>query len=173
MVNHVHLLVVPSTKEGLKDMMQSLGRRYVQYVNRTYKRTGTLWEGRFKSSVVSTDEYLLACSRYIELNPVRAKIVKHPKEYHWSSYGCKAEGRPDRLLDEDPMYLDLGKTPQARQAEYKNWFRKSISDDELQSIRRAIQKGSPFVSEKCFDKIVKLAGRNIAVRPRGRPKKSL
>lgn len=172
MSNHVHLLIEPSTEQGLGNMIQSLGRRYVQYINKTYKRTGTLWEGRFKSSVVSKDEYLLACSRYIELNPVRAKIVKHSKDYLWSSYGSKAEGRKNTLLDEDPVYKGLGKTPKERQLNYKEWFRKSISEEELNLIRNATQKGGIFSNNEFFEKIAKLLGRNIVLRPRGRPKKS-
>jgi putative transposase len=126
MTNHLHLLLEPCSKDGIGDMLQSLGRRYVRYINQTYKRTGTLWEGRFKSSLVSKDEYLLACARYIELNPVRAKIVNHPQDYPWPSFGFRAEGRPDELLDEDPLYKGLGKTPRERQTNYKEWLKRSI-----------------------------------------------
>jgi len=90
MTNHVHLLVTPENESSLSGMMQSLGRRYVRYVNHTYKRTGTLWEGRYKSSLVQSENYLLTCSRYIELNPVRANMVETPAEYRWSSYGHNA-----------------------------------------------------------------------------------
>lgn len=95
--------------------MQSVGRRYVRYINETYQRSGTLWEGRFKSAPVSRDEYLIACSRYIELNPVRAGFVEHPKEYRWSSYQRRALGMSDRLLDDDPWYAGLGTTKKDRQ----------------------------------------------------------
>ena len=173
MSNHVHLLIEPSTEQGLSNMVQSLGRRYVQYINKKYKRTGTLWEGRFKSSLVSKDSYLIACSRYIELNPVRAKMVKHPKDYPWSSYGFRAEGKKDSLLDEDPIYRGLGKTPKERQIRYKEWFKGSISDDELNQIRNATQKGGIFGNKNFFGKIAKLLGRSIVLRQRGRPKKSL
>ena len=173
MTNHVHLLIVPSTEEGLGGMMQSLGRRYVQYINKLYKRTGTLWEGRFKSSLVGKDEYLLACNRYVELNPVRAKMVKRPKDYPWSSYGFKAEGQKDELLDEDPVYLGLGKTPKERQTNYKEWFKRSVSDEELSLIRNATHKGGIFGNKEFFEKIAKLVGRNVVLRPRGRPRKSL
>jgi putative transposase len=170
MTNHVHLLVEPSTEKDLSNMMQSLGRRYVQYINRTYGRTGTLWEGRFKSSVVSKDEYLLACCRYIELNPVRAGIVDHPKDYFWSSYGFRAEGRRDRLLDEDPVYTSLGETSKERQAKYKEWFEMTTADGEWSFIRRVTQKGGVFGNEEFLEKITNLVGRSIVLRPRGRPK---
>ncbi|MDD5291877.1 MAG: transposase [Candidatus Omnitrophica bacterium] len=173
MTNHVHLLIEPSKKEGLGNMMQSLGRKYVQYINRTHKRTGTLWEGRFKSSVVSKDEYLLTCSRYIELNPVRAKIVKHPIDYVWSSFGFKAEGKQDALLDEDPIYESLGKTLEERQENYKEIFRENISERELSLIRNTTQKGGIFGNEKFLERITESIGRNVFWRARGRPKKSL
>ena len=137
MNNHVHLLVEPSQDNGLGNMMQSLGRKYVQYINRTYKRSGTLWEGRFKSCLVSKDEYLLACSRYIELNPVRAKMVKNPKDYTWSSFRFKIEGQPDVLLESDPVYLGLGKTQKERQANYKRWFFSSMSCSSLSASSKA------------------------------------
>ena len=99
--------------------MQSVGRRYVQYVNHTYKRSGTLWEGRHKASLVATDDYLLVCQRYIELNPVRAGMVQHPADYPWSSYRHHAEGRTDPLVRSHANYEALGATPEARQAAYR------------------------------------------------------
>lgn len=151
--------------------MQSLGRRYVQYINRKYKRTGTLWEGRFKSSLVSKDEYLLACSRYIELNPIRAKMVKDPKDYPWSSFGFKVEGKSDDLLDHDTIYLSLGKTEKERRLNYKEWFLRSISDEESNLIRSATQKGGIVGNKEFIDKITKALGRNVILRPKGRPRK--
>ncbi|MFH0838719.1 MAG: transposase [Candidatus Omnitrophota bacterium] len=173
MTNHVHLFLEPSSKDGIGDMIQSLGRRYVRYINQTYKRTGTLWEGRFKSSLVSKDEYLLACARYIELNPVRAKMVTNPKDYPWSSFGFRADGRPDELLDEDPVYNGLGKTSRERQTNYKEWLKRGIPKEELSLIRNAVQKGGIFGNKRFFDRVVQLTGRAVVLRPRGRPKKSL
>ena len=100
MTNHVHLLVTPEETEGPSRMMQAIGRRYVRYVNQTYRRTGTLWEGRFKSALIDADAYLLACSRYIELNQLRARMVQHPREYPWSSYRHNAHGATDVLFSE-------------------------------------------------------------------------
>lgn len=173
MTNHVHLLIEPSSDNGLGKMIQSLGRRYVQYINQTYKRTGTLWEGRFKSSLVSKDEYLLTCARYIELNPVRAKMVKNPGDYSWSSFHFKAEGKQDQVLDEDPVYKTLGKTAQERQANYKDWFKESIPKEELELLRHATQKGGIFSGKEFFDKVTESIGKEIVLRPRGRPRKSL
>ena len=101
-------VVEPADVGDLGRFMQSVGRRYVRYVNKTYRRTGTLWEGRFKSAAVNRDEYLIACSRYIEFNPVRAGLAVHPKDYPWSSYRHRALGLADRLLDEDVWYIGLG-----------------------------------------------------------------
>lgn len=173
MTNHVHLLVEPSTEDGLGNMVQSLGRRYVQYINQTYKRTGTLWEGRFKSSLVSKDEYLLACSRYIELNPVRAKIVEDPRNYPWSSFGFRAEGKSDTLLDEDSVYLGLGKTKRERELNYKECFLGNIPDEEINVMRTATQKGGIIGTEEFISKISRLLSREVVLKPRGRPKKSL
>lgn len=173
MTNHVHLLIEPTDEHGLGNMIQSLGRKYVRYINQTYGRTGTLWEGRFKSSPVSKDAYFLACCRYIELNPVRAGMVKQPKDYVWSSYNFRAEGKRDKVLDEDPIYKSLGKTAEERQSKYKEWFRKSISEDELNLIRLATQKGGVIGNREFLDKISKSLGKSVTLRPRGRPRKSL
>lgn len=171
MTNHVHLLVEPSTEDGLGNMVQSLGRKYVQYMNQTYNRTGTLWEGRFKSSLVSKDEYLLACSRYIELNPVRAKIVENPRDYPWSSFGFRVEGKYDTLLDEDSVYLGLGETKKEREFNYKKCFLDSISNEEIDLMRTATQKGGIIGNKEFIGKISGLSGREVILRAKGRPKK--
>ena len=171
MTNHAHLIIEPSTIEGLARLIQSLGRRYVQYINKSYKRTGTLWEGRFKSSVISKDKYLLTCIRYIELNPVRAKVVQRPEDYPWSSFGFRAEGRHDSLLDRDPVYNGLSKTDKERQLRYKKWFLQTISDEELYFIRSTTQKGGVICCKESVTKISKLIGRDVVLKERGRPKK--
>lgn len=125
MTNHVHLLVTPGSKNGLPRMMQSIGRRYVKWVNSHYKRSGTLWEGRYKASVVDSKCYLLACYRYIEMNPVRAGMVGAPYEYPWSSYQSNA-GEIDNLwLDHHAEYLALGSSPMKRQRAYRALFDES------------------------------------------------
>ena len=173
MGNHVHLLIEPSTEDGLADMMQLAGIRYAQYINRTYKRTGTLWEGRFRSSVVSNDEYLLTCGKYIELNPVRAKMVKKPQDYLWSSFGVRAGERMDGLLDEDPAYKGLGVTPEERQRNYKSLFEESIPNNVVDVVRLTTQRGGVLGGKDFIAKVSKLSGRDIVLRPIGRPKKGI
>lgn len=173
MTNHLHLIVEPAEEDGLKIMMQSLGRRYVQYFNHVHKRTGTLWEGRYKSSLISKDNYLFACNRYVELNPVRAKMVKNLKEYPWVSYRYKAEGIPDKLIDEDSIYLGLGKTNKERQTKYKSLFLEDIPDGELNLIRFRTQKGGVIGSENFVIEMSKKVRRKLVLKARGRPKKSL
>jgi len=133
MTNHVHLLVTPSNEQGISRMMQAQGRKYVQYFNFTYGRTGTLWEGRYKSTLVDADNYLLTVSRYIELNPVRANMVQHPSEYPWSSYRGNALGKPIQLLTPHSIYRQLGKIDKQRQSAYRALFRGKVSDQRGQS----------------------------------------
>jgi putative transposase len=122
MTNHVHLLVTPTDENGPSRVMKRLGQRYVQYINRTYQRTGSLWEGRFRSSLVGEENYFLACHRYIEPNPVRANMVFHPAEYQWSSYRANAQGEFDRVLSPHLLYEELGNDATARQIAYKKLF---------------------------------------------------
>jgi putative transposase len=139
MTNHVHLLVTPSIAASLPRMMQSIGRIYVQYFNSIYRRTGTLWEGRYKSAIVDDERYLLTCMRYIELNPVRARIVASPGEYPWSSFGANACGARDDIVEPHAIYRALGNCPQARQAVYRALFRDAIPEADLDTIRDATQ----------------------------------
>jgi putative transposase len=110
MTNHVHLLLTPESEESVPRTMQSLGRRYVRYVNGAYGRTGTLWEGRYRAAPIDSDEYFFSCCAYIELNPVRAGIVRHPRLYAWSSYRAHAEGKDDPLAHEPEIFRRLGRT---------------------------------------------------------------
>ena len=171
MTNHVHLLVEPAEDGGLGRFMQSVGRRYVRYVNETYGRTGTLWEGRFKSAAVSCDGYLIACSRYIELNPVRAGIVALPKDYPWSSYHHRASGVTDRLLDEDPWYKGLGASADERQESYRKWMESQIDEREWHEIRQATQRGRLIGKETFQKQVEEMTGRRLVGERRGRPKK--
>lgn len=135
MTNHVHLLMTPLEPMAIAGLMQSLGRRYVRYVNDRRARTGTLWEGRYKASLVATDSYLMACHRYIELNPVRAGIVRDPSRFRWSSFGHNALGRPDPLITGHPVYLALGADPASRTRAYQELFETDLSADEIARIR--------------------------------------
>jgi len=153
MPNHVHLLATPHTKDGMGKMMQMLGRYYVQYYNYRYKRTGTLWEGRYKATLIDTEQYFLICMRYIELNPVRAKgLVDHPTKYPWSSYAYNAHGQADELVTPHDEYKRMGKTPAEQQGAYRQLFRTRIPDTTLETIREATNKawvlgGKPFRSK--------------------------
>ena len=141
MSNHVHLLVTPDQPTSLPKMMQSLGQRYVPYVNMTYRRTGTLWEGRYRATLVDSDRYLLSCYRYIELNPVRAQMVAQPGDYPWSSYRYHTVGEPDRLISPHPPYRALGQTESERQERYRVLVAEKLEEGCLMAIREATNKG--------------------------------
>jgi putative transposase len=123
MTNHVHLLVTPRRADSLPRTMQSLGRRYVRHINANYRRTGTLWEGCYRAAPIDSEAYFLACCRYIELNPVRAGMVRHPRHYPWSSYAAHARGAIDRLADRHRLFDRLGADPVERQKAYRELFR--------------------------------------------------
>ena len=144
MTNHVHLLLTPATTTGVSQVMQTLGRRYVRYINHTYRRSGTLWEGRYHAGLVQAEHYLLTCYRYIELNPVRAGMTDDPAGYRWSSYPCNALGQPDKLIEPHENYLGLGAEPNERQAAYRALFEAHIDPELLQAIRQGTQTNRVF-----------------------------
>jgi putative transposase len=169
MTNHVHLLTTSKRPEAVSLLMRDLGRRYVQYVNFTYQRSGTLWEGRFKSSLVDTQRYFLACCRYIELNPVRARIVNRAQDYRWSSHGFYAWGCADAVLTAHDEYLALGESDAARQRAYRELFCGHGDEKELEEIRNAVHRGWPLGSERFKDQIEKALERATRPPKRGRP----
>lgn len=142
MTNHVHLLITPSNAGSPGRMMQMLGRRYVRYFNDRYGRSGTLWEGRCHSTMVDSELYFLACSRYVESNPVRAGLVARPDGYPWSSYRCNADGEPDDLVTPHALYIALGPHPELRRASYRTLFSAPSDPDMLDAIRRATNAGT-------------------------------
>ena len=148
MTNHAHLLVTPTDRNGVSTMMQQLGREYVTYVNFTYRRTGTLWEGRFKACPVQTECYLLACYRYIEMNPVRAGIVAKPCDYRWSSFHFNAYARRDPLLTPHAAYLSLGSSSEQRLRAYRQMFLHNVEEDEVAKMRACTQTGTPYGNQK-------------------------
>jgi len=170
MTTHVHLLVTPMTEYGISQMMQALGRRYVYYVNKTYKRTGTLWEGRYKSSLIDSDRYLLTCMRYIELNPIRASMVIHPGEYKWSSYQANAHGRDDALIEPHPLYLELGGNPDIRQTAYRELFRHHMDNDTLHEIRKSLNHELVLGRSYFKHKIEEITARQTRLGVPGRPR---
>jgi putative transposase len=169
MTNHVHLLVTPTEQGAVSRMMQALGRRYVACFNARYRRTGTLWEGRFKSSLVDSERYVLTCYRYIELNPVRAGMVHAPGEYRWTSHAHNAYAWLDPRVTPHACYQQLAATPLARCVAYRALFDGIIPDMDLTEIRAHIQQQRAWGSDRFRAQIEALAGRVVGVRPRGRP----
>jgi putative transposase len=169
MTNHVHLLATADKPDGIAKLMQSIGRRYVQYINRSYRRTGSLWEGRFKSSLVQAEAYLLTCMRYIELNPVRASMVNDPAQYRWSSYRHNGLGQADERVTPHPLYWSLGKDDSSRLAEYRGMFRSELDEAALDDIRLALAQGQPLGSERFSEIMCAAVGVRRAQRRPGRP----
>jgi len=170
MTNHVHLLVSPQRSESVGKTMQSVGRRYVRYFNDRYGRTGTRWEGRYRATVLDSEGYLLSCYRYIELNPVRAGMVAHPRDYRWSSYRSHAEGESDPMITDHDLFRRLGRSALARQAAYRALFKSHLGEATLTAIRDATNKGWALGDERFRERIAVLTGRRAAPLPKGRPK---
>ncbi|CAG0960240.1 hypothetical protein BURK2_00694 [Burkholderiales bacterium] len=171
MTNHVHLLLTPQQADGASLLMKHLGQRYVQYINRTQRRSGTLWEGRFRSCLAQQEDYVLACHRYIELNPVRAHMVRHPREYRWSSYRVNAEGKTSSLIEPQEQFLRLGRTWEARREVYRALFKAPIDAAETEAIRSATNGGYVLGNERFKAKIAAALGRRVQRGKPGRPPK--
>jgi putative transposase len=172
MTNHVHLLLVPySDPQAVSGLMRRLAARQGRLVNRLEQRVGTLWSGRFKCSVVDTDAYLLACMRYIELNPVRAGMVTQPEHYAWSSYQQRMNLVDANWLDVDPITPGLGHTPAERRAAYREYLRAGINDKEYRLIRDAVTRNQLTGDGRFIAEIERRTGQRIENRGRGRPKK--
>lgn len=169
MTNHVHLLVTPETQGATGRMMQQLGRRYVKYYNRCRERTGTLWEGRFRSCLVDSDDYLLRCQRYIELNPVRAGMVESPGAYRWTSYRHHAWGDPDHVVRSHGQYFALGLETQARRKAYVELVQQGVPEKQIAELRKYTQQGRAWGNKGFQGRVAALLERNAAVAPRGRP----
>ncbi len=172
MTNHVHLLITPETEQGIGNVMQSLGRRYVQYFNFRHRRTGTLWEGRYKASLIDTDKYLLACYRYVELNPVRAGMVDLPAQYRWSSYHYNARGMADRLVTPHETYQSLGSDKERRCEAYSSLFRVTVSENTLKEIRDATNRAWVLGDNRFQQEVEELMRRQAAPKARGGDHKS-
>ncbi len=173
MTNHVHLLVTPHLESSIGKMVQMVGRYYVQYFNYCYRRTGTLWEGRYKASLIDSERYLLTCMRYIELNPVRAtNMVDHPSDYQWSSYAYNAVGAENDLLTPHPEYRNLGKTDVERQSAYRHLFRAQIPNRALEEIREAINRSNALGSDQYIREIEKRLKRPAKTGQHGGDRKS-
>ncbi|MEP7262596.1 MAG: transposase [Usitatibacter sp.] len=169
MTNHIHLLATPLRPDSASEMMRSVNQRYVQHFNRRLKRTGSLWEGRFRSSLVDSESYLLVCHRYIEMNPLRAGMVSAPGLYPWSSYGANAEGAPSSLVTPHPLYSALGATPGDRQLRYRGLFRAPLTQLQLDSIRGAVGSDRPLGGEAFLKAML---GPHFSEFRMGRPRKA-
>lgn len=171
MTNHVHLLMTPSDETGISRLLQHVGRLYVLYVNKTYRRSGTLWEGHHKSSLVDAEHYLLACYRYIEMNPVAARMTEAPDRYRWSSYDWHARGKPDPLINDHELYVRLGPDPRARQFAYRELFRHHLTEKEVHAIRESLAYNYPLGNNRFREQIEATLGRGIGHKQRGRPRR--
>ncbi len=169
MTNHIHLLATPSDTEGVTRMMQYLGRYYVPYINRTYGLTGSIWEGRYKANIIQDEAYLLACMRYIELNPVRAKMVDSAANYRWSSFHANGQGQADSLVTSHAVYRGLAKSHGERMQAYKALFPAKEDKAELDKIRAAWQTGTPLGNDFFKEKVEQVLKCKVGQPRRGRP----
>ena len=171
MTNHVHLLLTPAEVDSTGLFMKRLGQHYVQYINRTYGRTGSLWEGRYRSCIAQEENYLLICQRYIELNPVRAGMVQYPGDYRWSSFRANALGEETDLLKNHSIYMVLGRSKKERQASYCNLFQEKLSVEVLNEIRESTNGNFALGNRKFKDEIADALGRRVTHGRPGRPRK--
>ena len=167
MTNHVHLLMTPERADGIGLVMKFLGQHYVQYFNRAHGRTGSLWEGRFRSCLVDREAYLLCCHRYIEMNPVRAGMVDRPDDYPWSSYRANALGAFDALLSPHPAVAALGRTPEERQVAYRELFREDLDPGVVDEIRSATRSGHALGTMPFVEAVAQAIGRRVTKARRG------
>ena len=169
MSNHFHVLATPESHESIPQMMQAVGRRYVRYFNRRQSRTGTLWEGRYRSTVIQAERYLLACMAYIDLNPVRARLVTDPADYPWSSHWHYIGRRSDRLVTPHPLYWELGNTPFARDAAYSDLVRSGISAEQQRALTDSALQGWALGGMDYVSDLQKRTERRVSKLKSGRP----
>ncbi len=171
MTNHAHLLLTPKKADSAGYLMKRLGQRYVQYVNRTYQRSGTLWEGRFRSCIVQQETYLFTCQQYIEMNPARARVVEHPGEYRWSSYRSNAGGEKSALIKPHSLYKKLGKTKKERLKAYQELFGHELDTVEMDNIRKTTNGGFALGDNGFHVEMSARLGRPVTPGKAGRPRK--
>lgn len=169
MGNHFHLLATPQTDTGLPQMMQAVGRSYVRYFNDLQGRTGTLWEGRYRSTLIQTDRYLLACMAYIDLNPVRAGLVAEAKDYAWSSYGHYAGLRTDKLITPHSLFWSLANTPFGREAAYAEMVHAGIKTDQQAALTQSVLSGWVLGEKDFVANLQKKTARRVQKASAGRP----
>ena len=169
MSNHFHLLATPQTDDGVPKLMQSVGRSYVRYFNQRHARTGTLWEGRYRSTLIQAERYLLACMVYLDLNPVRAGMVADPAEYPWSSHAHYAGKRPDKLVTPHPLYWELGNTPFAREVAYQELVRSGLSSVQQQALTDSAMRGWALGEQDYVQDLQRRTERRVTKSKAGRP----
>jgi len=172
MPDHIHLLVTPRGAKDLGRMMKVVGGRYTRYINKRQGRRGALWEGRFRSSPLQAERHQPAVSRYIELDPVRSGLVEDPLHYPWSSCRARALGLDDPALDVDPWYQCLGATSDKRQMKYRTWLDEPVPTGEWEMIEEAVHRSGLTGGRAFVERMQKVTGREIVLRPRGRPRKN-
>jgi putative transposase len=170
MSNHLHLLATPAAQDGIPQLMQALGRRYVRYFNARQQRTGTLWEGRYKSTLIQSERYLLACMAYIDLNPVRAGLVQAPADYLWSSHLHYVGRRSDKLVTPHPLYWELGNTPFAREQAYAELVHNGISSQQQRALTDATIQGWALGEADYVADLQKRTQRRVRKSNPGRPR---
>ncbi len=170
MTNHFHLLIEPKEKENISLLVKLIGSKYVRYVNKAYKRTGTLWEGRFKCCMIERESYFLSCLRYIEMNPVRAGLVNSPELYQWSSYRARAFGEENSFLTLDSWYNNLSSSQQERELIYRRLFQESRFDRNWKLIRELTNRNGIAGNDEFREKIAEITGQDTDLRPAGRPR---
>ncbi|MDC8785487.1 transposase [Roseateles koreensis] len=170
MDNHLHLLATPADAQGISRLMQSLGRRYVGWYNFKYQRTGTLWEGRFRASLIESEAYFMACLRYIELNPARAGICSRPEDFKWSSCAAHLGQRSDTTLSDHALFWSLGNTPFEREHAYRAFLEQGVSEDERKRLTESVLKGAPLCSAVFLKELTPQALESMQPKPRGRPR---
>lgn len=170
MTNHFHLLATPETADGVPRMMQAIGRRYVRYFNDTQGRSGTLWEGRYKSTLIQADRYLLACMAYIDLNPVRAGLVVEARNYPWSSYRHYVGLRSDKLITPHALYWELGNTPFAREAAYAELVRAGLSLQQSTDLTQSALHGWALGPPEFVANLQNRTERRVSKARAGRPR---
>lgn len=168
MTNHVHLLLTPQSCSSPAIMMKALGERYVPYINRRRNRTGTLWEGRYRSCLVQDAEYLFVCQRYIELNPVRASMVTHPLDYRWSSYQANAYGEKSNIVEPHSLYVALGTERFERERRYRALFENEMPWGMVEQVRKATHRNAVFGSEDFIERMAIASDNDVMPRRRGR-----
>jgi putative transposase len=174
MTNHVHLIVAPDEDvSNISKFMRIVAARQTRYVNKLENRTGTLWEGRFKASLIDSEAYLLACSRYVDLNPVRAAMVAAPQDYEWSSFRSHAAMERTNLVDDHPIFHALGRNSGARGKAYREFVSHGIVDEELDLIRIAVQRNQLTGNRQFHEAIANRTGRRVPTCGRGRPTTSV